>query len=166
MFVIFDVSGKFTTDSMFNRFICKWEPLFTMSIGKRIEAVRKQAGLPQQAFADHLGFSRRTLHVWEKDQSPPPVAALIKIREIFDVDPEWVIMGDGLTPRRHFQTINWDAYDKIYREIEKIAAEVRLVLSSEQIERLARLEFADGTQLTGKDRSRLTEYLRTFSLER
>ena len=166
MFVISGASGKLTTDSMFNLLLRIWEALFTMSIGKRIEAVRKREGLSQEAFADCLGFSRRTLHAWEKDQTPPPVSALVKIREIFDVDPEWVIMGDGLTPRRHFQPIDWSVYDKMICEIEKIAAEVRLVLSSEQVERLARIEFADGTQLAGNDRSRLTEYLRTFSLER
>lgn len=137
-----------------------------MSIGKRIEAVRKRAKLTQEAFADRLGFSRRSLHTWEKDLTPPPVVAVVKLREAFDIDPEWVIMGEGLTPCRHFHPIDWDVYDETIREIEKIAREVRLVLTREQTERLARIEFANGTLMTGKDRSRLTEYLRALSLER
>lgn len=137
-----------------------------MMIGKRIEAIRKRAGLSQEAFADQLGFSRRTVHAWEKDQTHPPVVALVKIREVFDVDPEWVIMGEGLTPPRHYHQIDWQAYDMAIHEIEKIAAEVRLVLTNEQIERLARIEYTDGTRFSGSDRARLTEYLRTFSLER
>lgn len=137
-----------------------------MSIGKRIEAIRKRDKLTQEAFAAKLGFSRRALHAWEKDEVDPPATILIRIREEFDVDPEWVLSGDGATPLRHFHPINWAAYDETKKEIEKIATEVRLVLAPDQIERLTRIEFADGTKLTGEDRARLTKFLRALALER
>lgn len=165
-FVISGTSGKLTTRSAFTLFLHKWEDIFTMSVGKRIEAIRKRAELSQEAFAEKLGFSRRTLHAWEKDLTPPPVVALVKIREVFDVDPEWIIMGDGMSPPRHYRQIDWDLYDEAIREVAKIAAEVRLVLTNEQLERLARIEFANGTRFAGPERARLAEYLRAMSLER
>ena len=165
-FVISGGSGKLTTRSAFTELLHKWEDIFTMSVGKRIEAIRKRAELSQEAFAEKLGFSRRTLHAWEKDLTPPPIVALVRIREVFDVDPEWVIMGDDLTPPRHYHQINWDLYDEAVREVAKIAAEVRLVLTNQQLERLARIEYANGARFAGPERARLIEYMRTFSLER
>lgn len=165
-FVISGASGKLWTDSTYNVILHKREDIFTMSVGKRIEAIRKRAELSQEAFAEKLGFSRRTLHAWEKDQTPPPVVALVRLREVFDVDPEWVIMGDDLTPPRHYHPIDWDLYDEVVREVAKIATEVRLVLTDQQLERLARIEFANGTRFVATDRARLTQYLRAMSLER
>ncbi|MCT2400415.1 helix-turn-helix domain-containing protein [Novosphingobium mangrovi (ex Huang et al. 2023)] len=137
-----------------------------MSIGARIKAVRESSGLGQEAFATRLGFTRRSLHSWEKDLASPPVQVLAKIRTEFDVDPEWVLMGSDLKPVRHYSTIDWGFYDETIRDLISICGEVRLVLNKEQLERLGRIEFANGSDLKGKDRARVREYLRTFALER
>ena len=76
------------------------------------------------------------------------------------------LMGNDLAPPRHYHQIDWDLYDEAVREVAKIAAEVRLVLTNEQLERLARIEFANGARFAGPERALLIEYMRTFSLER
>ena len=48
----------------------------TSSIGERIKAVRRRAGLGQEAFAASLGYSRRSLNAWETGAAEPPVVIL------------------------------------------------------------------------------------------
>lgn len=137
-----------------------------MTVGARIRAVRERSRLSQEVFASRLGFTRKSLHCWEKDIASPPIQALVKIRLEFDVDPEWIILGKDLEPVRHYATIDWARYDRTLRDLNELCDEVRLVLNREQIERLARIEFESGSDLQGLDRGRVREYLLTFALER
>jgi transcriptional regulator with XRE-family HTH domain len=136
------------------------------TLGQRLEAVRKREKLPQGQFAERLGYSRRAVHSWEKDQVDPPTPVLVRLREEFDVDPEWLLLGNDLEPRRIFMQPDWNAYDQIQSEVRQIAEEVRLCLTDEQLVRVGRVVFADGKELVGAERDRLKQFMRAMALER
>lgn len=76
------------------------------TIGERIKAVRLRTGLGQDAFAKALGYSKRALVSWELGGAEPPVALMAKLRRDYDVDPEWVILGEDTVPRSYYGPVD------------------------------------------------------------
>ena len=54
-----------------------------MTLGNRIAALRKQAGLTQEALAQKLGVTNQAVSKWESDQCCPDVLLLPKIADEF-----------------------------------------------------------------------------------
>lgn len=94
------------------------------TIGERIRAVRQRAKLPLDRFAETLGCSRRALINWEQNAAEPPISVLAKLRRLYDVDPEWVVMGEDLTPRTRHAPIDWDRFDRIARDVQAASKQV------------------------------------------
>lgn len=67
-------------------------------MGARIKTVRRNAGMSQEEFARTLGYSKRALINWETGVADPSVAVLPHLRRTYNVDLEWLIMGDGTNP--------------------------------------------------------------------
>ncbi len=63
-----------------------------MSIGKRIREIR--GDLPRSEFADRIGVSPRSLERWEQDDTIPIGSALLKMRQNFGTDINWLLTGD------------------------------------------------------------------------
>ena len=53
-------------------------------LGDNISALRKKAGLSQQALADQLYITRQTISKWEKNLSVPDADALIRLADALD----------------------------------------------------------------------------------
>lgn len=56
-----------------------------MTVGKRIQQLRKQANLTQEQLAEKLLVSRQAVSKWESDLNQPDIKTLISLAEIFDV---------------------------------------------------------------------------------
>ena len=56
-----------------------------MSIGEKIKELRKNNKLTQEAFAEKLMVSRRTVIDWENDKYHPQTELLLKISEVFNI---------------------------------------------------------------------------------
>jgi len=65
------------------------------TVGGRIRAVRRKAGLTQEEFARALAYSKRALISWETGSADPPMAILPLLRRLYSIDLEWMVMGDG-----------------------------------------------------------------------
>jgi transcriptional regulator with XRE-family HTH domain len=113
------------------------------SAGERIRAVRRRAGLSLDRFAAALGFSRRALINWEQNVGEPPIAVLAKLRQLYDVDPEWVVLGEDLAPRSHYGTIDWDRFDRIARDVDAACNQVGIELEPHVRTELVRGLFDD-----------------------
>lgn len=105
-------------------------------LGARIRAIREMAGLSQERFAAALGFTRRQVVAWETAANGPPISILPTIRRVFDVDPEWVVMGPGLKPMRKVGQEEQDRRRRIEAEVSLFAQEVGADLSGRQISKL------------------------------
>ncbi len=116
----------------------------TSSIGERIKAVRRRAALGQEAFASALGYSKRSLIAWETGAAEPPVVILPKLRRDYDVDPEWIVMGEDTTPQGHYGPADWERLDRLMRDIDAVCVDVGLKLSPERRQSLGRVLYDGG----------------------
>lgn len=123
------------------------------SIGERIKAVRRRAALGQEAFAASLGYSKRSLIAWETDAAEPPVAILSTLRRDYEVDPEWIVMGENTIPQGHYGPADWERLDRLLRDVDVVCSDVGLELSPERRQALGRVLYdggADAGQATCK----------------
>jgi transcriptional regulator with XRE-family HTH domain len=65
---------------------------FGKELGRRLAQLRQDAGLTQQAVADHLGIAQQTLAHYEVGRLRLPVALVPKLADLFDV-PTDVLLG-------------------------------------------------------------------------
>ena len=79
-----------------------------MTLGQRIQELRKQYGLSQEALGEKLGVSRQAVSRWEMDGAVPEVDKLIAMAKLFQVslgqlvgneEPQASTKGDKLTRR-------------------------------------------------------------------
>ena len=57
-----------------------------MTLGQRIQELRKQSNLSQEALGEKLGVSRQAVSRWEMDGAVPEVDKLIAMGRLFEVD--------------------------------------------------------------------------------
>lgn len=71
-------------------------------IASRLEEVRKEKGLSQEAFAKRLGISRSAYQHYSRGKHEIPTTILVKLLIYFEVDPYWIIEGDerGMAPEQ------------------------------------------------------------------
>lgn len=136
------------------------------TIGERIRAVRQRAGLPQDRFALALGYSKRALINWEQGAAEPPIAILPKLRRGFDVDPEWVVMGDDLDPQSVYKQVDRERWARLRREIDRLCFDVGLNLTPEQRAGLVRSMYDDPADADARNTKKLRRDLRRLSVER
>lgn len=134
------------------------------SIGERIKAVRLKAGLGQEAFAGTLGYSKRSLIAWETGTAEPPVAILRKLRHDYDVDPEWVVLGDDTMPKSHYGPADWARFDGLLTDVDAVCRDVGLELPRERSEALARVLYDSGAAAGPSTRKQIRGTLLALSL--
>ena len=136
------------------------------TMGARLRAVRERERMSQVDFAETLGASRSALINWEKDESEPPAGMLRLLRARFDVDPEWLLSGEDLVPRRHHVIQDWQVYDRIETELAAACRQARLELSVGQLRDLARIIYEDGTETENLQNGKVLRTLRVIARER
>jgi len=134
------------------------------SIGERIKAVRRRAGLGQEAFAISLGYSRRSLNAWETGAAEPPVIILPKLRRGYDVDPEWIVMGEDTTPQEHYGPADWSRLDRLLGDVDAVCQDVGLDLSPDRREALGRVLYDGGADAGQATRRQMRGTLLALSL--
>lgn len=60
----------------------------TDTLGKRIMALRKAAGMTQEQVAERLGVSPQAVSKWENDVSCPDVTMIPRIAQLFNVSTD------------------------------------------------------------------------------
>lgn len=67
-----------------------------MSLGKRIQKLRKEKHMTQEQLADLLLVSRQAISKWESDLNEPDIKTLIKLSEIFQISIDELIKGNEI----------------------------------------------------------------------
>lgn len=91
---------------------------FNGEIGKRLLAVRMNAGLAQNAFAERLGVSPRAYQNWERGEREIQAGLLPALYEEFDIDPLWILTGPGEQPVHRDARPNFDLVEEVVLAVE------------------------------------------------
>lgn len=62
-----------------------------MTIGAKIQILRKQKGLSQEQLAEELGVSRQAVSKWEAEQSIPDIDKIIVLSDFFGVTTDYIL---------------------------------------------------------------------------
>ena len=65
------------------------------TIGERLRAARERKELDQATLAAKAGVVTRTLQRWEKGEQVPDGIAITKIARVTNVQPVWLLTGEG-----------------------------------------------------------------------
>lgn len=68
-----------------------------MTIGTKIQTLRKQKGMSQEQLAEALGVSRQAVSKWEAEQSVPDIDKIIAICDFFGVTTDYILRGAEIT---------------------------------------------------------------------
>lgn len=66
-----------------------------MTFGQKLQTLRKEAGLSQEALAETLGVSRQAVSKWERDSGYPETEKLLAIARLFHVTLDALLNQDN-----------------------------------------------------------------------
>lgn len=69
-----------------------------MTLGEKIQKLRKQQGLSQEALAEKVTVTRQTISKWELGQSLPDLDFIAQLSEIFNVSSDYLIKDEMVEP--------------------------------------------------------------------
>ena len=89
-----------------------------MSVGEKLLQLRKQHQLSQEELAKKLLVSRQTISLWETNQSLPTIENLIRLREIFDVRIDEILLDaeEGEPEPAPLQTMEYTLTPEDYQK--------------------------------------------------
>lgn len=135
-------------------------------LAERLRIARESAGLSQPEFADRIGYSRRQVSAWEAGATAPPIAVLIALRRLGNVDPEWILTGPGLIPMVDVPPKEREREPRITRAIRTMAQGFGLLLPEDAIADLVNLVLREPIEAEKDAMARMRETLRAISSRR
>ncbi len=131
-------------------------------VARRLTAVRTHYGLNQTAFAERLGFARRTYLSWERGDADPPIWLLDSLKREFDVDPFWLMHGPGDRVASHGASIDWERLHRLQTIVWELMRELKLAPAPAQVSELVRGVFEAPSDEDAAAISRLRSTLSTL----
>ena len=65
-----------------------------MTLGNKIQKLRKQKGMSQEKLAEELGVSRQAVSKWELDAALPDIGNIVAISRLFDVTTDYLLKDE------------------------------------------------------------------------
>lgn len=62
-----------------------------MTIGKKIQKLRKESELSQEQLAEKFGLTRQSISKWESEQSVPDISNIVQLSELFGVSTDYLV---------------------------------------------------------------------------
>lgn len=69
-----------------------------MDMKDRLQHARKRAGLTQAEVARAMGITSQAISQWERGEATPEIDRLGRVAKLYEVDPAWLMFGDGDPP--------------------------------------------------------------------
>lgn len=69
--------------------------LKTLSLGRRIQALRKEHALTQEALAERMGVTPQAISKWENDQSCPDIMSLPQLAKELQTTVDTLLTGES-----------------------------------------------------------------------
>ena len=65
-----------------------------MTMGEKIQDLRKRSGMSQDALAEQLGVSRQAVSKWERDEAVPEADKIVSLARAFHVSTDYLLMDE------------------------------------------------------------------------
>ena len=65
-----------------------------MTIGEKIQTLRKQNGYSQEQLAEKITISRQAVSKWELGESIPDIENIVQLSKVFDVSTDYLLKND------------------------------------------------------------------------
>ena len=72
--------------------------LTSLTLGRRIQALRKEQSLTQDALAEKMGVTPQAVSKWENDQSCPDIMSLPQLAKVLQVSVDTLLTGHSAAP--------------------------------------------------------------------
>ncbi len=72
-----------------------------MTLGEKIQTLRKQQGLSQEALAEKLAVTRQTVSKWELNRSLPDLDFIARLSAVFQVSVDSLIKEELSVPEKY-----------------------------------------------------------------
>lgn len=106
------------------------------TLGDRIKYCRTQAGLSQQELAKMVDVdSKATVSGWEINRRTPEIATISKLAKIFNISLEWLIDGEGPSPKKSNECNEESKKPSFWQEVKQNMAENSAIREKKLIER-------------------------------
>ena len=69
-----------------------------MTFGEKLQAIRKKAGMSQDALAEKLDVSRQAVSRWERDETLPETEKVVLLADLFCVTTDYLLRPQLETP--------------------------------------------------------------------
>ncbi len=69
-----------------------------MTLGEKIQELRRRYGMSQDALAERLEVSRQAVSKWERDEAVPETDKIIRISQVFGVSTDYLLREEAPTP--------------------------------------------------------------------
>lgn len=92
-----------------------------MSVGERINDLRKKMNISQVELAKIMGISRQAVSKWENDLSEPDTLNLIRLADVLNTDVEYLATG------KHPHSPSPAPPERIIEQVEKIIEVEKIV---------------------------------------
>ena len=69
--------------------------LTNLTLGRRIQALRKEQGMTQDALAEQMGVTPQAVSKWENDQSCPDILSLPRLAALLHVTVDTLLTGQS-----------------------------------------------------------------------
>lgn len=88
----------------------KQKEVFYMTLGEKLQQLRKSKGMSQEEFAEKLDVSRQSISEWELNDSVPDISKIVLISELFSVSTDYLL-------KEHENKTNHSGKSHIYAKI-------------------------------------------------
>lgn len=88
-----------------------------MTLGERLQELRRKTGMSQDALAEKLEVSRQAVSKWERDEAMPETEKVIRIARLFDISLDELLLGE--CGRQEAHTTQNAVYTDVKRTIKR-----------------------------------------------
>lgn len=69
-----------------------------MTLGEKIQELRRRSGMSQDTLAETLDVSRQAVSKWERDEAMPETDKIIRIAKVFSVSTDYLLLEETPQP--------------------------------------------------------------------
>lgn len=90
-----------------------------MTMGEKIQDLRRRSGMSQDALAEQLGVSRQAVSKWERDEAVPEADKIVGLAKAFHVSTDYLLLDEPAPQSAPAQQTN--STNAFFRRLERFA---------------------------------------------